>query len=139
LTENQSTASPNRRRLVPSLKVPAWRTIYLIFLVLLAISYWLFVWLMERIDLATYEPPIALPIPVPQFLISLSTLFLPRVLRHFIPVILGWLIAYEMAANLLYYMYELPDRRTARNNLNQLRNPSRAKGRSITITSQNLE
>jgi len=138
LTENQSTSSPKRRRLFPSLKVPAWRTIYLMFLLLLAISYWLFVWLMERIDLATYQPPISLPTPVPQFLINLSTLFLPRVLRHFIPVILGWLIAYEMAANMLYYFYDLPSRRTARKNLNQLRNPSRARGRSIIVTSQNL-
>ncbi len=111
----------------------------MLFLVVLALSYWLFVWLMERIDLATYQPPFVLPLPLPQPIVSLSTLFLPRVLRHFIPVILGWLIAYEMAANLIYFLYNLPDRKTARNNLNQLRNPGRSRAQPITITSQTLE
>ncbi|MDX1413138.1 MAG: SPFH domain-containing protein [Candidatus Promineifilaceae bacterium] len=139
MTVEQTTTSQKRRHLVPSLKVPAWRTLYLMFLVGLGICYWFFVWLMERIDLATYQLPIELPFQLPPIVISFTTLFLPRVLRHFIPVIIGWLIAYEMAANLLLYLYDLPDRRRARRNLNQLGNPSRARGRPLTVTAQNLE
>jgi hypothetical protein len=138
VTTDQTAAPQNKRRLLPSLNVPAWRTIYLFFLVVLALSYWLFAWLMERIDLTTYQLPVEIPLPLPQFVVSFSSLFLPRVLRHFIPVILGWLIAYEMATNLLYYLYDLPSRKMARSNLGRLRNPGRSKGKAIQVTAQNL-
>ncbi len=135
----EQTSNPEeKRRLLPSLNVPAWRTVYIFFLLILALSYWLFAWFMERIDLATFEFPFQLPIVLPEFILGFSTLFLPRVLRHFIPVILGWLIAYEMATNLIYYLYNLPDRNMARSNLNLLGNPGRSKTRPIEVSSQNL-
>lgn len=135
----QASTQEEKRRIFPSLSMPEWRTIYLAFLVVLALSYWLFVWFMERIELTTFEYPFPMPLQLPQFVVGFSTFFLPRVLRHFIPVILGWLVAYEMATNLLFYFYNLPSRKMARANLNQLANPGRSRARPIEIKSQTLE
>ena len=136
MTTNQ-TSSQQRIMRLPLIRKPTLRTFYSLFLILVALGYWLFVWQMERIDWAGYQPPILLPIPQP--LIGIMTLFLPRVLRHFIPVLLGWLLAYEIAANLLFYLFELPDHKASRNFVNRLRSPGRSVGNSITVSPQTLE
>lgn len=92
---------------------------------------------MERIDLARYELPFALPLP--KYMISMMTIFLPRVLRHLLPVLFGWLVAFEAAANLLYYLFDLPDHTSARKFLFRLRNPNRFGGDTVVVTPQTME
>jgi hypothetical protein len=105
----------------------------------LLVCYWLFVWQMERIDLEGYQFPFPIAITLPQFVVSFMTLFLPRVLRHFLPILLGFLLAYEMASNVLFYLYDLQDHSDARRFLNRLRNPGRFGGKAVTVTPQTLE
>ena len=136
MTANESSSWQRRLR-IPAPRIPTKRTIYSWFLLIIAFFYWFFAWKMERIDLAQYQLPY--PLPLPQFLINIMTFFLPRVLRHFIPVLLGWLLAYEVAANLLFYLYDLPDHSSARSFLFRLRSPGRSGGNSVTVTPQTLE
>ncbi len=132
-----SSPSWQRRLGIPAPRLPNRQTLYSFFLLILFFFYWFFVWQMERIDLAKYELPI--PLPLPPFVTGIMTLFLPRVLRHFIPVLLGWLLAYEVAANLLFYLYDLPDHTAARSFLLRLRSPGRFTGTTVTVTPQTLE
>ena len=109
------------------------------FLFFLLICYWLFVWQMERIELESYQLPLAIVLPLPQFVVSFLTLFLPRVLRHFLPILLGFLVAYELASSVLLYLYDLENYGDARRFLNRLRSPGRSGGNAVTITPQTLE
>jgi hypothetical protein len=136
MTVDQSSSWQSRLR-IAVLRLPSKRIVYSLFLLMIGAFYWAYVWKIERIDLAQYELPY--PLPLPQSFINIMTLFLPRVLRHFIPVLLGWLLAYEVAANLLFYLYDLPDHTSARSFLFRLRSPGRSGGNSVTVTPQTLE
>ena len=136
MTDNLSSSWQRRLR-IPAPRLPGKQTFFSLFLLMIVFFYWVFVWQMERIDLAEYKLPY--PLPLPQLFVSIMTFFLPRVLRHFIPVLVGLLLAYEAAANLLYYLYDLPDHTAARSFLLRLRNPSRYRGTTITVTPQTLE
>ena len=138
MTASQPSSTQRRSRL-PSPKKPSRRALFSFFLFFLLICYWLFVWQMERIDLEGYQLPYSIVLPLPQFVVSFMTLFLPRVLRHFLPIVLGFLLAYEMASNVLFYLYDLPDHGEARRFLNHLRSPGRSGGNAFTITPQTLE
>jgi regulator of protease activity HflC (stomatin/prohibitin superfamily) len=117
--------------------LPSRRVAYGILLTILAALYWGLVWYMERIDLAQYDFPIALPLP--QSIINLTTAFLPRVLRHFIPVILGIWLAFEVAANFLYYLYDLPSHGESRRFLLSLRSPGSFWDQTVVVQPQTLE
>jgi hypothetical protein len=133
---NESSTWQRRLR-IPTPRIPTKRTLYSLFLLMITGFYWVFVWKMERINLADYKLPF--PLPMTQLFIVIMTFFLPRVLRHFIPVLLGLLLAYEVAANLLFYLYDLPDHRDARALLFRLRSPGRSGVNSVTVTPQTLE
>ena len=60
-------------------------------------------------------------------------------LRHFIPVIFGWLLARELSANLVYLLYDLPDRAASKRFLRRLRDPRIGGSASATVTEQDLE
>lgn len=94
---------------------------------------------MERIDLDAADLRLPIFQLLPPWLVDFTGIFLPRVLRHFIPLVLGWLLAYEVAANLVYHLYNLPDRAKARGFLRRLRDPRRAGGATIAISPQDLE
>jgi regulator of protease activity HflC (stomatin/prohibitin superfamily) len=136
MAANESSSWQRRLR-IPAPRIPTKRILYSLFMLMIASFYWFFAWKMERIDLAQYELPY--PLPLPQIFIYIMTFFLPRVLRHFIPVLIGWLLAYEVAANLLFYLYDLPDHSSARSFLFRLRSPGRSGGNSVTVTPQTLE
>lgn len=138
MTANQTTANPavgqSRSR-----RMPSKRTLYMLFLLFLFVLYWIFVWQMERIDLDAADLRLPIFQLLPPWLVDFAGIFLPRVLRHFIPLVLGWLLAYEIAANLVYHLYNLPDRAKARSFLRRLRDPRRAGGATIAISPQDLE
>ena len=92
-------------------------------LVLMLIGYWVFAWYMERItlpaELSLFWRAL-FPFPVPPMFNFLRELFHWRVLRHFLPVIVGWWLAYEAAAGLIKALYDLPDSQGAKRLLSRL-------------------
>lgn len=120
------------RLTMPRPRMPQKRALYSLFLFALFIAYWLFAWRMERIIVTPDQIP--LPFPIPPALANAAGILHPRVLRHLWPVLLGWLLAMELSVNLVYYLYDLPDRATARRFLRRLRDP-RIGGKAIATTS----
>jgi hypothetical protein len=117
--------------------MPEKRTLYSLFLLMMLIAYWIFVWQMERIVITPDQLP--LPFNIPPALANAAGIFAPRVLRHFIPIIVGWLLAREFSANLVYFLYDLPDRAAAKRFLLRLRDPRIGGSDSATVTEQDLE
>ncbi|MFN2136980.1 MAG: SPFH domain-containing protein [Candidatus Promineifilaceae bacterium] len=134
--KSQAVAAGNQR---VTTRLPSKRTLYLLFLLALLVAYWIFVWRMERIVLTPADIPLAVLQSLPAWLVNFGGVFLPRVLRHFIPIILGWFLAYDIAVNLVYHLYDLPDRAKARGFLRRLRDPRRAGGATIAVTPQDLD
>jgi regulator of protease activity HflC (stomatin/prohibitin superfamily) len=120
---------------LPSLRHLDRRFLYFAFLVILFFIYWLFAWQIERITLTADR----VPFPVPQSLLPYLELFLPRVLRHFIPLILGWVLARELAIHTLQLLYGLPDFKTASEFLRRLLAPSRAVSKLEALSPGTLE
>lgn len=91
-------------------------------LALLFIGYWFFARELERVNGKVVLANIFLPdMPAyqaelvdfnPAFVWLVET-FHPRVLRHFIPVFVGWWLAVQAAISLIQVLYHCPDRRTA--------------------------
>jgi len=117
--------------------MPGKRTLYSLFLFVLFIAYWIFVWRMERIVVTPDQVP--LPFTIPPTVANALGIFYPRVLRHFIPLLIGWLLAVELSTNLIFALYDLPDRATARAFLRHLRNPRFGGTAYAAITAQDLE
>jgi regulator of protease activity HflC (stomatin/prohibitin superfamily) len=132
-SQSQRSTSQRSRRL------PSKRTLYLLFLVFLLVAYWIFVWQMERIVVQPEDLPLSILQIVPAWGLNFATIFLPRVLRHFIPILLGWLLAYEIATNLVYHLYNLPDREKARGFLRRLRDPRLSRGATVIASPSDLE
>ena len=106
-------------------------------LALLLIGYWLFVSSLERIDAAVIlarlfvpdlPPSQASQVPFNPVAVWLVEMFHPRVLRHFIPVIVGWRLAVSAAISLMQVLYHCPDRQTAADVLRRQRR-NRSQGR----------
>jgi hypothetical protein len=100
----------------------------LIFMFILLLGYWLYVWQFERINL-TQVPPSWWSVFVDRyplfqilsrFFLSLLELLSPRVLRHFIPVILGGYLARISISRFLESFYDLPDHSAANSLLSRL-------------------
>ena len=91
----------------------------------LLFAYWIFARYIERIDVLAqatiwWEANLAI-LPLSPTLIGVAELFFPKVLRHFLPVIIGWWLAYRATVDTVQTLYDLPDRVTARTFLNYLR------------------
>ncbi len=87
-------------------------------LLVFVMGYWIFIWRLEQVDFnqsppALWERFIAI-YPLFGFLTERLTViaefFAPRVLRHFIPVIVGWWLARRTIALFLESFYDLPDK-----------------------------
>jgi hypothetical protein len=96
-------------------------------LLLMLLGYWLFAYILERVDLSL--PPnwlftqlATLPLPewISQSIYMFGGLFAPRVLRHFIPILIGWWFAYQLVIDVVQMLYELPDRQTAQQTVRRL-------------------
>ena len=139
MTTSQASPAVQERTQRRSSRLPSKRALYLLFLICLFIIYWIFAWRMERIILQPGDLPLPILQELPAWLVNFGGIFMPRVLRHFIPLILGWMLAYEIAVNLVYNLYDLPDHAKARSFLRRLRDPRRGGGGAITVTAQELE
>lgn len=87
--------------------------------------YWLFAWSLERLNLApavqtfwnTWMPVL----PLPSVFIFFAEMLHPRVLRHLLPLIVGWVLAQRAAVSLVQSLYQMPDRAAASDFLQRLR------------------
>jgi regulator of protease activity HflC (stomatin/prohibitin superfamily) len=110
------------KRRTPRLKFPESTNWPLLVLIVVLIGYWFFARSLERIDGQVVLAAWLLPgLPASQItetsfspLITLLVeLFHPRVLRHLIPVFVGWWLAVQAAISLVQVLYDCPDRQTA--------------------------
>lgn len=111
-----------------------WFLLVLFFLILL---YWLLAHALERVDLSVWLAA-RLPVALPQAVVFLIELFHPRVLRHFIPVLVGWWLAYEAAVSLGRVLYDLPDRPAAQRFLSRLLSGGGAAGGPVVLDGRTL-
>lgn len=124
-------------------KLPVKRTLFIAILVVMGLMYWAFAHFMERIDMTASLTvmvngrfPGITTLPPP--LVTLVELFSPRVLRHFIPVIAGWVLAYFAAVSLVRVLYELPDSAFARTFLGRLVT-GQSSDKPLAVSSRTLE
>jgi regulator of protease activity HflC (stomatin/prohibitin superfamily) len=128
---NQAQTEASVRRL------PSKRTLYLLFLAFLLLAYTAFILYVERINITLLLP--SFPINDLQGLLLQYLDIFIRLARHYVPIILGWMLSYELALNLLLNLYDLPDRENASALLKRLRDPRFATGKTLTVSSQDLE
>lgn len=144
------SAQQNRTqsRKEPSLSVP-WPTINWAWFALAALffGYWLFASSLERVNgnlvLAGIFMPYLTPGQAANVTFSpwaawLVEMFHPRVLRHFIPVFVGWWLAVQAAISLMQVLYNCPDRRTAAEFLRRQRRNRVGGLDAYVVTGKNL-
>ena len=99
-----------------------WLTWPRLILLGLLIGYWIFVSRLERVEANVVLASIFLPdlttgqaasITFSPWLETVVELFHPRVLRHFIPIFVGWYLAVQAAVSLMQVLYNCSDRKTA--------------------------
>ena len=117
-----------------------WLRLFLLFLLL---CFWLFAWYMERINLSNVPLPALvsalIPFQLPPTVTFLRELFHWRVLRHFLPIIVGWWLAYEAAASLVMALYELPTKAGAKQLLGSLIRSQASAGTPLPLQNATLE
>lgn len=93
-------------------------------LVFVFMLYWLFAWSLERLDLTTAVQQFwntwAPLLPLPSVFVFFAEMLHPRVLRHLLPILVGWILAQRAAASLVQSLYQMPDRATANDFLRRL-------------------
>lgn len=88
----------------------------ILLLIMFILGYWIFARYLERIDVPTTTPDwwrLILQRDMPPSFTLVLEFFHWRVLRHFIPLLVGVWLAYQAAVGLLWVMYDLPDRPAA--------------------------
>lgn len=115
--QTRTTAAPD--------PLPISRGVFLLVFFLIFGIYWGFAFYLERVDLATslnnqWQNWLPGAPPLPPLVTTVAGLLHPRVLRHFIPVVTGWVLAYLAAVSLLRVLYDLPDHGSARRFLSRL-------------------
>ena len=124
--------SVNQRRPSPRLnRKPVDNDWYIFVLIFLFSCIWAYAWLIERVD-----PAVALnwinqtsPINFDSSALGLLLSFFHwKVLRHVLPLLVGWYFAYDAAVVLVKLLYDLPIREDARKFLGRLLGPSAALG-----------
>lgn len=106
-------------------KLPIKRSAFLLIVLVLMLMYWTFAHFMENIDLtatlnASWHARFPNAMDLPNWVVTIVELFHPRVLRHFIPMVAGWVIAFLAAVSLVRVLYDLPDNAFARSFLGRL-------------------
>ncbi len=100
----------------------SWFTWPRLILLALLLGYWFFVSRLERVEgnivLAGFFLPDlptgqAAAVTFSPWLEVVVELFHPRVLRHLIPLFVGWYLAVQAAVSLMQVLYDCPDRETA--------------------------
>lgn len=106
-------------------------------LIVLLLFYLLFVWYLERISLSNWVAqftPVALQLRGPSLIFALIF----RVLRHLIPVLVGWWFAYQASIETIERLYDLNDTEAARRFLGRLRAPT-SRMTAVSINQATLE
>ena len=112
-------------------------------IVIFLIVYWLFIWKLERIDYSQSLPQsleqfvqlyplFGTIIPDMSFVFELLS---PRVLRHFIPLIVGWWLARDVITRFMQSFYEFPDGNAASSFLTRLTWPTIRRDSPIAVQS----
>jgi regulator of protease activity HflC (stomatin/prohibitin superfamily) len=110
-------------------------------LIVLALGYWLFAWQLERIDFSLTPPLLWRQIlelyplfdVVTPYLLIPAEFLSPRVLRHFIPVVVGWWLARQATVRWLESFHGLADAGEAASILRRLVSPSSATGSATPV------
>jgi regulator of protease activity HflC (stomatin/prohibitin superfamily) len=135
--EASPTATNQAQSEVKTRRLPSKRTLYLLFLGFLLFVYTVFILFVERIDISLLIPSFPI-VDLQELLVQYVDIFI-RLARHYVPIILGWMLAYELALNLLLHLYDLPDRGKASELLRRLRDPRLAARKTLIISPQDLE
>ena len=99
-------------------------SLFKLFLIVTLLVYWRFAVVVERIDLAeqfAINYPALAQIP---FALTIREMLSLQVLRHLIPVAVGWWLAYEAAVSVVQHLYDLPDKSSGRRFLSRLQSSS---------------
>ncbi|MBE2220493.1 MAG: SPFH domain-containing protein [Anaerolineae bacterium] len=124
-------------------KPPIKRGTFLLIVVVMLVMYWTFIHFIEHIDMmvtlnASWHGRFPNARDLPHWLVTLVELLHPRVLRHFIPLITGWVIAYFAAVSLVRVLYDLPDNEFARRFLGRLITGQAAGDKPVMVSSRTL-
>lgn len=113
--------SPQRSPQLPPLPSNVSQTVIMLWIVFMFIlGYWGFARFFEQIDLSNTIPFWFQGEALPALFHFARELFHWRVLRHFVPVVAGWWLAYQATLGIVRVLYDLPDGATARRFLSQL-------------------
>ncbi len=74
----------------------------------------------------------------PAFLVFIAGMFSWRVLRHLIPIAAGIYFAYDTAVNLIWTLYDLPDKKAAKTFLRRLRDPGPCGQEAVALSAATL-
>lgn len=125
-------------------KPPIKRGTFILIVLLLVLVYWTFAHFMEHIDLtaslnASWHGRFPGAPDLPSWTVTIAELFHPRVLRHFIPMFAGWVVAYLAAVSLVRVLYDLPDSAFARSFLGRLVSGYATGDKAVVASSRTLE
>lgn len=111
-------------------------------LLLIFVAYWIFARALERPDLtlevrAFWQAWLPM-FPLPSFVIFLLEMLHPRVLRHLLPLVVGWLLAQRATVSMVHLLYEMPDRQTAADFLRRLQSSNASIATPVPISAAQL-
>jgi regulator of protease activity HflC (stomatin/prohibitin superfamily) len=106
------------------------------FLLVLSGLYWFFARRIEGVDLTQAS---ALLAELPGVVVAMVELMTPRVLRHFIPVVVGVWFAYRTAVHVVQLLYDLPDWESAADFFRRLRLGSIVQEPPLPLVSHQVE
>ena len=123
---------------------PIKRGTFLLIVCGILLLYWLFVHFIEHIDMtvtlnAGWHGRFPAMPDLPNWLVNAIEFFHPRVLRHFIPLVVGWVFAYLAAVSLVRVQYDLPDNAFARKFLGRLVTGQATGDKAVVASSRTLE
>lgn len=137
---NRSRSTPAPARISsecqPVTKGQAWFKWFLIFLFF---AYWLFAVYFERVDLTERFVEQFPGLPPNIIFVTIREMVSLQVLRHLIPVAVGWWLAYETAVSVVQQLYDLPDASSARRFLGRIQSDSPGSDLPLAIDPKTLE
>ena len=118
-------------------------TIFNLILFACVIAYWLYARALVQVSgpsefLANLWQTYLSFLPLPTWFVFLTEMFNWRVLLHLLPMIVGWWLARGASIDVMRVLYDLPDKKTAQQYLDNTRQPGRTKESALLVSSQTL-